>query len=76
MAVCRGVLTDFLAQENCGFLAADLPGLKSHSDASEAVTDMYLAELARSHGMVLATLDGRLRHPAVELVAGSAPGPK
>ncbi len=68
MAVCRAVLAEFLAQKKCAFLAADLPGLKSPSESSETVTDVYLAELAGSHGMVLATLDRRLRHPAAELI--------
>lgn len=40
------------------------------------VTDFYLADLAASHGLKLATLDERLGHRAVELVSKrSSPSP-
>jgi hypothetical protein len=35
---------------------------------SSQVTDRYLADLAAKHGLKFATLDGQLKHPAVELV--------
>jgi predicted nucleic acid-binding protein len=42
--------------------------MKSHGRTSDHVTDHYLADLAAKHGLKLATFDGQLEHPSVELV--------
>ena len=68
MSSARALLADFLAQHSVEFIPADLPGRKSRAAASDQVTDFYLAELACSHGMKLATLDSGIKHPAVESV--------
>jgi predicted nucleic acid-binding protein len=68
MADARKLLADFLEMEQCSFLAADLPGLKSHAKESDMVTDCYLAELAAMHGMKLATLDARIQHKTAQLI--------
>ena len=46
----------------------DLPALESHPKTSKQVTDHYLAALAGQHGFKLATLDERIKHPAVVLL--------
>ena len=46
----------------------DLPALHSHPNTSDQVTDHYLADLAAKHGLKLATLDARLKHPAAEMI--------
>jgi bifunctional DNA-binding transcriptional regulator/antitoxin component of YhaV-PrlF toxin-antitoxin module len=42
------------------------PWLSSHE--SDEVTDLYLAELASSKGMKLATFDGHIKHAAVQVI--------
>jgi len=69
MGDARLLLADFLAKRGCAFIPADLPGLQSQGANSETVTDSYLADLAASHAMKLATLDGRIRHTAAEIIA-------
>lgn len=69
MAVARQILKAFLQNNHVEFIAADLPALRSHAKTSGEVTDAYLAELAASKGMKLATLDEGIAHPAVELIA-------
>ena len=55
-------------------LADGLPALESHAENSEQVTDHYLATLAHRHGCKLATLDGSIRHPAVERIEPTEAG--
>jgi predicted nucleic acid-binding protein len=69
MGDARLLLTDFLDKHDCAFIPADLPGLQSRAGNSETVTDCYLAELAASHAMKLATLDRRIRHKAAQMIA-------
>ena len=69
MRDARLLLGDFLGKHDCVFIPADLPGLQSQAVSSEMVTDSYLAGLAASHAMKLATLDTRIRHKAVHLIA-------
>jgi predicted nucleic acid-binding protein len=42
--------------------------MDSHPANSDQVTDHYLADLAAKHGLRLATLDRRLKHPAAEMI--------
>ena len=64
----RELLRKFLAERSIGRIPDDLPALDSHPLKSQHVTDLYLATLAVKHGMKLATLDEKLRHPAAVLV--------
>ena len=68
MQSARQLLEGFLQKHKAQFLAADLPALQSKTQNSDQVTDQYLAELASSKGMKLATLDGNIQHPAAELI--------
>jgi predicted nucleic acid-binding protein len=68
MASARELLKDFLSKHGVQSLPADLPALQSHSSKSEAVIDNYLADLASSKGMKLATLDRGISHPAAEII--------
>lgn len=68
MAAARQLLQTFVQKNKAEFLAADLPALKSTAQKSDQVTDCYLAELAASRGMKLATLDTGINHSAVELI--------
>ena len=68
MTTTRQLLDAFLQKRGAQFVADDLPPLKSPAKRSEQVTDRYLAELASSKGMKLATLDAGIVHPAVELI--------
>lgn len=69
MATARHMLDAFLKAHQVEFVPADLPALRTHPAGSNAVTDEYLAELASSKGMKLATLDAGISHQAAELVA-------
>jgi hypothetical protein len=69
MPIARRVLAAFLERQQAEFVPADLPALKSHAGKSEEVTDCYLAELAASKGMKLATLDTGIWHAAAELIS-------
>jgi uncharacterized protein len=64
----RKALKEFLRETKAARIADDLPALESHAEASEQVTDQYLAALADRHGYRLATLDGGIKHAAVELI--------
>src|SRR2546423_2749826 len=65
MDQARQALAVFLSTENPGFVAADLRGLDGPAAPnSKSTTDWYLANLAASHKMKLATLDIGLSHPA------------
>jgi predicted nucleic acid-binding protein len=68
MTTARQLLRSFIQKNKVEFLAADLPALKSTARKSDEVTDFYLAELAASKGMKLATLDTGIAHSAVELI--------
>ena len=78
MARARELLQKFLTERQAGRISDDLPALDARPQQSDQVTDVYLATLADHHGMKLATLDEKIRHPAVVLVdhlkpAGQAP---
>jgi predicted nucleic acid-binding protein len=64
----RELLARFAADANADRVPADLAALDSRPRTSAQVTDHYLADLAAKHGLKLATLDGQLKHPAVEVV--------
>jgi len=68
MADARRALETFLRDTKATRIADDLPALESRASTSEQVTDYYLAALAHRHGFMLATLDGDIKHPAVERV--------
>jgi toxin-antitoxin system PIN domain toxin len=69
MAASRQLLQAFLAKHKAEFVPADLPALRSAATKSEAITDLYLAELASSKGMKFATFDTGIKHTAVEVIA-------
>ena len=68
MAASRQLLHAFLEKHKAQFIPADLPALKSSARKSEELTDLYLAELASSKGMKLATFDTGIKHAAVEVI--------
>ena len=68
MTTTRQLLEAFLQKHGAHFVADDLPALRSPAQRSEQVTDNYLAELAASKGMKLATLDAGISHRAVALI--------
>ena len=67
MASARAALEKFLQERQVQRISDDLPALESHPKTSKQVTDSYLAALAEKHGFKLATMDGRIKHPAVTL---------
>lgn len=70
MSGVRQSLERFAAERKADRVPADLNALDSRPKASEEVTDHYLADLAKKHGLKLATLDERLDHPSAELISG------
>ncbi len=62
-------LRDLVVRHRARLVAADLSATRiaGLAEGHRQTTDAYLAELARRHGLVLATLDGALaaRFPAV-----------
>jgi predicted nucleic acid-binding protein len=68
MEDARKLLGDFLVKHEAELVPADLAVLISTAPKSDLVTDFYLAELAASKGMKLATLDTGVSHPAVEVI--------
>jgi toxin-antitoxin system PIN domain toxin len=68
MPAAREALSDFISTHEPLFVPDDLKVLKSSAQTSGQVTDFYLAELAWSHQMKLATFDSRISHPAVETI--------
>ena len=68
MSLARRSLEAFLAAHQVESIPADLPALKSTARTTGEVTDCYLADLAASKRMKLATLDTGMAHPAVELI--------
>ncbi|MBU6398905.1 MAG: PIN domain-containing protein [Verrucomicrobia bacterium] len=71
MEDARRALEKFLSETKATRIADDLPALESHAENSEQVTDQYLATLADRHGYKMATLDGGIKHTAVELIAAA-----
>ena len=57
MPDARRLLEDFSSKHDVEFVPADLPALKSSARKNEEITDCYLAELADSKAMKLATLE-------------------
>jgi uncharacterized protein len=68
MASARLLLKEFLAKNKVEFVPADIGALQANATKSSSVTDVYLAELAASKGMKLATLDSAISHRAVEIL--------
>jgi predicted nucleic acid-binding protein len=68
MPVAREALGDFISRHEPLFVPDDLKALKSSAQTAEQVTDFYLAELASSHHLKLATFDMRISHRAVEII--------
>jgi len=68
MEDARMALQKFLKGRQVQRISDDLPALMSHPKTSKQVTDSYLAALAEKHGFKLATLDGKIKHPAVVLI--------
>ena len=57
MEKARELLKEFATDRKAVRIADDLAALDSHPAKSEKVTDHYLADLARLHGIRLATFD-------------------
>ena len=53
----------------CRFIPDDFSLQRIAAQSSRQFTDLYLAELAEKHRMKLATLDTRILHRAIEVVA-------
>lgn len=68
MATSRRLLQAFLEKHGPQFMPDHLPALKCSARKSDQVTDCYLADLAASNGMKLATLDAGIVHSAVEII--------
>lgn len=68
MSLARRSLEAFAAAYRTQFIPDDLPALRSSASKSEQVTDHYLADLAASKGILLATLDAGISHPAIEFI--------
>jgi len=68
MEKTRKLLQKFSTERNVERISDDLAPLDSAPTASEAVTDLYLADLARKHNCRLATLDKGISHSSVELI--------
>jgi toxin-antitoxin system PIN domain toxin len=64
----RELLENFLDERGAARIPDDLPALESNPKKSEEVTDSYLAALAARHDLKLATMDGRIKHPAAALI--------
>jgi hypothetical protein len=69
MEKARELLKKFADERHAEWIADDIPALQSKAGKSEAVTDMYLAELAAKHGAKLATFDRGISHRSVEVAA-------
>ena len=68
MDKARELLQRFIQERKANRIPDDLPALESKPAKSDEVTDCYLAELAARHDMKFATLDERIKHPAVALI--------
>ena len=69
MDKARQLLRKFSTERQAERIHDDLPVLDSRPTTSEQVTDHYLADLAASHGLKLATLDMNVEHAEVVRVA-------
>jgi hypothetical protein len=69
MPIARKSLQAFLITHNVESVPDDLPALKSRARSTDEVTDCYLADLAASKGIKLATFDTGIRHAAAELIS-------
>jgi predicted nucleic acid-binding protein len=69
MPLAQEALRDFEAKRKTGFVPANLSAANLSAPSSDAVTDIYLAELAAKNEMKLATFDAQIDHAAVELVS-------
>ena len=68
MSTARFLLKDLIRKRSMAFIPADVPALKSKASQNAGLTDLYLAELADSHGCKLASLDTGITHRAVEMI--------
>jgi toxin-antitoxin system PIN domain toxin len=68
MQQARTLLAKFLSDRTVLRIPDDLAALDSQAPTSDAVTDMYLADLASKHSAKLGTFDENLKHPAAELI--------
>jgi len=68
MDKARELLEVFIRERGAERIPDDLSALESHPQTSDHVTDNYLADLAASHRMKLATLDKGITHAAVVTV--------
>ena len=66
---CQRWLGDFVQKHQCAFIPDDFSPQKTGARTSKQLTDTYLAELAERHEMKLATIDKRISHRAVEIIA-------
>ena len=65
----RRMLRDFMSVRSPEFVPCDVSALNgTPATASGKVTDFYLANLAGGRGMMLATLDSGISHPAAFVV--------
>lgn len=66
-ALCS--LRMFRENKNPQFIPADMTVLEIPKfETARQSTDAYLAELAKKHGLKLATLDARIQHPSAEII--------
>ncbi len=68
MADARKALEKFLSETKVERIADDLPALDSNPNRFDQVTDHYLADLARKHGLKLGTFDKGIKHTAVDVI--------
>jgi toxin-antitoxin system PIN domain toxin len=68
MEKAKEMLKRFMDERKTGWIPDDLPVLQSDAKKTNAVTDIYLANLAAKHGAKLATFDGGIFHSAVEII--------
>lgn len=65
----RASLRSWLESANPEFVPCDARALDGHvAPGASQTTDYYFGNLAEAHGLKWATLDGRSKHPAAELV--------
>ena len=69
MGDARRSLDHFIKHEKPGFIPADTRALDGAvAPTSWKITDWYLANLAQAHNMKLATLDGGINLPNVDVI--------
>jgi predicted nucleic acid-binding protein len=69
MRTAKTLLEAFVQKHNAEFIPDEVPALKCSPPKSDQVTDTYLASLAASKQLKLATLDTGIVHSAVELIS-------